>query len=156
VSFKVLFYFYNMEKQNYQNHIRYYPPHHFVFYPVLLVGLICSIFFAIKHPEATLEWAFISILLVIIGWLSFMLRQHYALTTQDRIVRLEVRFRYFTITGQRFELLEKNLSLGQILSLRFASDGELPDLVKRAIAENLSPNDIKQAIQDWQGDYMRV
>ena len=85
-----------------------------------------------------------------------MLRQHYALTTQDRIVRLEVRFRYFTLTGQRFEPLEKNLSLGQILALRFASDGEFPELVKRAIAENLSPDDIKRAVKEWQGDYMRV
>lgn len=145
-----------METQNYKNHIRYYPPHHFVFYPVLLVGIIASITFAVKHPEASWEWAFITILLVLIGWLSFMLRQHYALTTQDRIVRLEVRFRYFTLTGQRFEPLEKNLSLGQILALRFASDGELPDLVKRAIAENLPADDIKRAVKEWQGDYMRV
>lgn len=145
-----------MKKQNYQNHIRYYPPHHFVFYPVLLVGIICGIFFAIKHPDASWEWIFITLLLLLIGWLGFMLRQHYALTTQDRIVRLEVRFRYFTITGQRFELLEKNLSLGQILALRFASDGELPDLVKRAVAENLPPDQIKRAVVDWQGDYMRV
>ncbi|WPQ63480.1 DUF6526 family protein [Chitinophaga sancti] len=145
-----------MKKQNYQNHIRYYPPHHFVFYPVLLVGIICSIFFAIKHPDASWEWIFITLLLLLIGWLGFMLRQHYALTTQDRIVRLEVRFRYFTLTGQRFELLEKNLSLGQILALRFASDGELPDLVKRAVAENLPPDQIKRAVVDWQGDYMRV
>jgi len=145
-----------MKKQNYQNHIRYYPPHHFVFYPVLLVGIICSIFFAIKHPDASWEWIFITLLLLLIGWLGFMLRQHYALTTQDRIVRLEVRFRYFILTGQRFELLEKNLSLGQILALRFASDGELPDLVKRAVAENLPPDQIKRAVVDWQGDYMRV
>lgn len=145
-----------MEKQNYQNHIRYYPPHHFVFYPVILVGLISSIIFAVKHPDSVMEWTFIAILLLIIGWLAFMLRQHYALTTQDRIVRLEVRFRYFAITGQRFELLERNLSLGQILALRFASDGELVDLVKRAIAEHLSPDDIKRSVKDWQGDYMRV
>lgn len=145
-----------METQNYKNHVRYYPPHHFVFYPVLLVGIILSILFAVKHPDASLEWSFMAILLVIIGWLSYMLRQHYALTTQDRIVRLEVRFRYFTLTGQRFELLEKNLSLGQILALRFASDGELPELVKKAIAENLTPDQIKRAVKEWQGDYMRV
>jgi hypothetical protein len=145
-----------METQNYKNHIRYYPPHHFVFYPVLLAGIIASITFAFRHPDAAWEWVFITILLLIIGWLGFMLRQHYALTTQDRIVRLEVRFRYFTLTGQRFEPLEKNLSLGQILALRFASDGEFPELVKRAIAENLSPDDIKRAVKEWQGDYMRV
>jgi hypothetical protein len=85
-----------------------------------------------------------------------MMRQHYGLINQDRIVRMEVRFRYYTLTGQRFELLEPRLSLGQILALRFASDKELVKLVKRAMDERLTPDQIKRAVVDWQGDYMRV
>jgi len=85
-----------------------------------------------------------------------MLRQHYALGNQNRIVRLEMRLRYYQLTQKRFEPLEQQLSFSQIAALRFASDEELPDLVLRAVNESLSPNDIKKAIKNWTPDYMRV
>ncbi len=85
-----------------------------------------------------------------------MLRQHYALTLQNKIVRTELRYRYFVITGTRLEVFEKDLSEGQLFALRFASDEELPSMVQRAIAENLSPNAIKKAIVNWYPDHHRV
>ena len=85
-----------------------------------------------------------------------MLRQHYALTLQNRIVRLELRYRYFALTNERLELLENNLTDDQFFALRFAPDEELPALVKRATAENLSGTAIKKSIQNWKGDYNRV
>ncbi|UYQ94314.1 DUF6526 family protein [Chitinophaga horti] len=143
-----------MQAQHFKNHVRYYPPHHFVFYPVVLAGIVLSIIAYTR--QGALEWLFVCLLFVLAGWLGFMMRQHYALTLQDRIVRQEVRFRYYTLTQTRFEILEPQLSLPQILALRFASDLELPALVTRAIKERMSPTDIKKAIKDWQGDYMRV
>lgn len=143
-----------MQQQQYSNHVRFYPPHHFVFYPVVLAGTTFAVFRYFR--EGKLEWLFVAALFIICGWLSFMLRQHYALTLQDRIVRQEVRFRYYTLTQTRFEVLEPQLSLSQVLALRFASDLELPGLVSRAIAEKLSADEIKKAIKQWQGDYMRV
>jgi hypothetical protein len=145
-----------MQKQNFQNHIRYYAPHHFILLPLILAGLIISLLFAVKHQTDAAAWYGIAAVFLLLGYTSVMLRQHYALTVQDRIVRLEVRFRYFTLTGQRFEPLEQQLSLGQILALRFAADAELPGLIQRAITEQLTPKAIKQSIADWQGDYMRV
>jgi len=85
-----------------------------------------------------------------------MLRQHYALGNQNRIVRLEMRLRYYQLTQKRFEPLEQQLSFNQIAALRFASDEELIELIRRAINESLSPKDIKKAIQNWTPDYMRV
>ena len=85
-----------------------------------------------------------------------MLRQHYALDNQNRIVRLEMRLRYFQLTGKRFEPLEQQLSFGQIAALRFASDEELLPLTDRTLKENLSAKQIKQSVTNWQGDYMRV
>lgn len=143
-----------MKKQTYSNHIRYYTLHHFIFYPVMLIGLIVSVSYYFKQHDNI--WLFIAALFIISAWLSFMLRQHYALTIQNRLIRQEVRFRYYTLTGQRFEIFEDRLSLGQLLALRFASDEELPELVKRTLAENLSPEIIKRSITHWQGDYMRV
>lgn len=91
-----------------------------------------------------------------IGWLSFMTRQHYALGNQDRIVRLEMRLRYFQLTGEPFNSKEAKLSLAQIAALRFASDAELIALIERSIRENLSAKDIKESIQAWLPDHMRL
>ena len=145
-----------MQQQNYKNHIRYYTPHHFVFYPVMLVAIIASATCIFKYPDRSCEWIAITVLFVAITWLSFMLRQHYALNNQNRIVRLEMRFRYYALTHQRLELLEHQLSFGQIAALRFASDAELPALVLLAINEKLSPKAIKESIKNWQPDYMRA
>jgi hypothetical protein len=85
-----------------------------------------------------------------------MLRQHYALGNQNRIVRLELRVRYFELTGKRLEPLESRLNFKQLAALRFASDNELPALTDRAIGENLSATQIKKSIQHWLPDNMRV
>ena len=85
-----------------------------------------------------------------------MTRQHYALTLQNRVVRMEMRLRYFELTGLRLEPLEEQLTTGQLAALRFASDEELPDLMQRAMNEKLTPKQIKMSIRKWIPDYMRV
>lgn len=145
-----------MEKQNYKNHIRYYTAHHFVFYPLMLLLLGACIYGIIRSQEQQLLWFVITGLVVITGWLSYMVRQHYSLTNQNRIARLELRLRYYQLTHKRLELIEEQLTLSHILALRFASDEELEALVQKAIAEKLSPDAIKQSIKTWVGDYMRV
>ena len=142
--------------QNYKNHVRYYIAHHFIFYPLLCVLIGFSIKNAVTDERNSTLWVFIAVGFFMSGWLSFMLRQHYALGLQNRIVVLEMRFRYFLLTQKRFELLEERLSFGQIAALRFASDAELPSLVQRALDENLSPDAIKQAIVNWAPDHKRV
>ena len=145
-----------MKKQNLENHIRFYPPHHFVFYPVTLILLGISIYFASTCEDQRAIWIFIAALIALIIWVAFMLRQHYSLILQNRIVRLELRYRYFTLTSQRLELLENNLNDSQLFALRFAPDEELVDLIQRTISENLSGTQIKRSIKNWKGDYNRV
>ena len=142
--------------QNYDNHIRYYPAHHFIFYPLILTGLAISAFKALNSVSEALLWWVLAAVFLLIGWLSYMVRQHYALILQNRVVILEMRFRYYVLTQQRLDLLEKELSFGQIAALRFASDAELPELLRRALNEKLSPDEIKKAIQTWKPDYSRV
>lgn len=143
-----------MKKQGYSNHVRYYPPHHFVFYPIALAMLAIAIRFAIKEND--MVWWMISALIVLVGWLSFMVRQHYALTLQNRMVRLEMRYRYYRLTQKAFEPVELQLSFGQIAALRFASDEELPALVEKTLVAKLSPGAIKKSIKKWLPDHMRV
>jgi hypothetical protein len=145
-----------MQTQNYKNHASYYAPHHFVFYPLVLILLVIAGRGIVKDEANACLWAAVGALSLLLGWLSFMMRQHYSLTGQNRMVRMEMRFRYYVLTGQRFEPLEQQLSFRQVAALRFASDEELPALVKRALAERLSPDDIKKSIKNWLVDDMRV
>ena len=145
-----------MATQNYKNHIRFYPPHHFIFYPIVLALLVSAIYYAITDQSNQKLWIFISILIFVIGYLAFMLRQHYALVLQNRIVRLELRYRYFVITGTRFEPMELLLKDSQLFALRFASDAELPKLVQQAVAEKMKSTVIKKSIIEWLPDNHRV
>jgi hypothetical protein len=67
-----------------------------------------------------------------------------------------MRNRYFHLTGKTFDEKERELKLGQIIALRFASDAELLNLMNRAIAEKITAKEIKQQIKNWKGDYLRV
>ncbi|GAB3507661.1 DUF6526 family protein [Emticicia fontis] len=145
-----------MAEQNYKNHVRYYIPHHFIFYPVVLILIGVCIYFSTKYEDQQPIWVVLAIILLLIAWLSYMLRQHYALMNQDRIVRLELRFRYYLLTNKRLEHIEPRLSLTQLLALRFASDEELAELIEETAAINLSAKEIKQSIKKWTPDYMRV
>lgn len=146
-----------MKAQNYKNHVRYYTPHHFIFYPVAAVLVFTAGYKAIKaEGDFQAVWLFITAILALIIWLSFMLRQHYSLTLQNRLVRLEMRHKYSMLTGKDFEPLEAKLSFGQIAALRFAPDEELVPLVMRAVKENLSSTAIKASIINWKADEMRV
>ena len=145
-----------MAVQDYKNHIRFYPPHHFIFYPVVMILLGSSIYYTINDLANQKIWMFISVLIFVIAWLAFMVRQHYALVLQNRIVRAELRYRYFVITGTRFEPMERLLEDGQLFALRFAPDEELPNLVQRAVAEKMSGDAIKKAIVNWYPDNHRV
>jgi len=145
-----------MKVQQYENHKQYYPAHHFVFYPVILALLGTAIWFGVNREDERPIWFFLAALVAVTGWLSFMLRQHYAVTLQNRIVLMELRYRYFSITQQQFEPLEAALSKGQLFALRFASDEELPALAERALKERLTGTEIKKAIVNWRADWMRV
>ncbi|MCM0667599.1 DUF6526 family protein [Flavobacterium tyrosinilyticum] len=144
-----------MKIQTYYNHIRFYTPHHFIYYPILILFLATSIYLAVT-TEDHLIWIFISVAFVFLFALAYMLRQHYALTLQNRIVRLEMRYRYFTLTGKRFEEFEYKLTDDQIFALRFAPDNELVPLVEDTLKNSLTGDAIKKAIVHWKADYHRV
>jgi hypothetical protein len=144
-----------MKKQSFKNHIRYYTPHHFIYYPIIMTLLAFSVYFVFTS-EDQLIWTFISAIFIALFFLAFMMRQHYALTLQNRIVRLELRYRYFSLTGKRLENFEHRLNDDQLFALRFAPDDELKELIERTLFQNLSGTEIKKEIQHWKGDYSRV
>lgn len=145
-----------MEKQNYDNHRFYYIPHHIVFYSLITILFTACVYGMSHTNENHLIWAILIGVVIMLGFLSFMLRQHYSLGNQNRIARAELRLRYFILTHKKFEENEQLLSPSQLLALRFSSDEELVELTRRAIDEKLTPDQIKSSIKNWTGDYMRV
>ncbi len=145
-----------MKKQQYKNHSKYYYPHHFIFYPVVIALIVSGAMHAFDNSESSLEWMAITAVFVLLAWLSFMMRQHYSLTNQNRIIRLEMRLRYYQLTQKRLEEIEPRLTFSQLAALRFAPDEELPGLIEKTLDNNLSANEIKKSIKNWLPDFMRV
>lgn len=142
-----------MENQNLKNHSRLVFGYHQLGLLSALAAFIWSIINTTKNLNSTnLLLNLFSFSFVII---AFYVR-HFSTGNQDRIIRMEMRYRYHLLTGIRFETFEKDLSIKQIVALRFAGDDELETLIKRTISEKLSPKDIKSAIKNWQGDYQRI
>ncbi|NML59479.1 DUF6526 family protein [Chryseobacterium cheonjiense] len=145
-----------MESQNYKNHRKFYAPHHFVFLPLLIVLDGFGIYKAFNDEENQLSWILFSTVVFLIFHLAIMLRQHYALGLQNRIVRLEFKQRYFEIFGLRSDEVEEKLSFGQIAALRFAYDEEFKVFLEKALKENMTGDQIKKSINTWRADHHRI
>lgn len=145
-----------MKEQNFKNHARYSKFHHFLITPLsaLYFGwTLAKMDFATKDSSLESMYFFLGAFLIL---LLPNLARVYALKLQNRIILNEMRNRYFHLTGSTFEEKEKNLKLGQIIALRFASDEEILPLLDKAIAEKLPAKEIKMQIKNWRGDYIRV
>lgn len=144
-----------MQNQNYQNHRKFYAPHHFVYLPLLGFLLGLGVYKMINENDQ-LSWILFSIVIFLLIYLAFMVRQHYALGNQNRIIRLEFKQRYFEIFNKRSDEIAKKLNFGQIAALRFAYDDEFKMLLNRALNENISGDEIKKSIKEWRADHHRV
>ena len=148
------------EPQTFANHTRFDPVFHFFLLPVFGLVLILSIIHLVAHlTEGGLRNQFHSVGLVLLATALlaavFKIRL-YSLKVQDRVIRLEERMRLTSLLPEPLRSSIPDLTVPQLVALRFASDGELPRLAERALSEKMSPADIKKAIQTWRPDYCRV
>lgn len=93
----------------------------------------------------------------IAGALIAVCARTYATKLQDRIIRTEMRIRMRDVLNPDLaKRAETELTVGQLIALRFASDAELAGLTTKAMDDKLAKADIKKLVTDWQGDYHRV
>ncbi|TMU86991.1 hypothetical protein FGG79_02290 [Bacillus sp. BHET2] len=142
-----------MKQQNYENHSKIDPAFHVGIALLSLITLILTITFFVKNVGEETLISFLVLFIVLTMILIGVKLRTYALQVQDRVIRTEENFRYYRLTG---DSLASALSLKQIIALRFAPDEEFPALVERTLSENLSPTDIKKAVQNWRADHHRV
>ena len=137
-------------EQNYANHT-YRPTSFLIAALCALIGFVAMVIAAFRQPGYITAGLVVLAIAVIC---TVIMVRSYALKLQNRIIRLEMQTRL-----ARLGLMDANfarLAMPQIIALRFASDAELPALMPRALAENLSSDQIKQAVTNWQGDFLRT
>lgn len=83
--------------------------------------------------------------------------RRFALGVQDRVIRLEERLRLERLLPDDLKGRIGELTTDQLIGLRFASDAEVPGLVRRILAGELADRKaIKQAVGNWRADHQRV
>jgi hypothetical protein len=79
------------------------------------------------------------------------------LRVQDRLIRLEMRLRLREHLPADLAARAAHLRVKQLVALRFASDAELPELVRDVVDGKIThPKDIKLKIRQWQADHLRA
>jgi hypothetical protein len=139
--------------QSFANHTRWDPLYHFFVLPVFFLSVVGAIIHFVRHSGLHSGWLF---LLSVAATVAVLKARFYAVRVQDRIIRLEERLRLATVLPDSLRGRIMELTEGQLIALRFASDGEVMGLVERALSEKLSRSDIKKAIHTWRPDYWRV
>ena len=144
-----------MSTQSYANHKQVVPLFHMVLLPLIVAALIgaCVNLYQSLGDHQRLYSASLIVAILIAMLMLFSFTRIFALKAQDRAIRAEENLRHFALTGK---LLDPELSIQQIIALRFASDTEFVNLAHKAAREDLSPDAIKRAVQHWRADTYRV
>jgi hypothetical protein len=143
-------------EQSFKNHARLDPAMHFFVFPVMIFNFFFSIYFTIHYwpyeRAMHLWWIVVSMALLV---LTTKCRVN-DLKLQDRIIRLEERLRLASLLPEEDAAHAEELTIPQLVALRFASDIEVPALVRKTLTQNLEPKAIKQSIDNWRPDHHRV
>jgi hypothetical protein len=144
------------QPQNFKNHTRFDPLFHYFVLPMLLLNLVFAIYATIHawpgFMHTHLWWIAMSVVFLGMAQLS----RSSALRAQNRIIRLEEQLRLADLVDEdRLDLVDR-VTMPQYIALRFASDAEVSDLAARAVAEGMTPKQIKEAIVTWRPDHDRV
>jgi len=140
--------------QSYKKHTRILPGFHYFVLPVLFLNVLIEIRRLWLDPTAHFAWETV-VAAALLG-LAFLSRVQ-ALSVQDRVIRLEMRLRLRGVLPPDLQPTIGQLKHRQLVALRFASDSELPELIREVVAGKLAtPKDIKMRIKDWQADWLRA
>jgi hypothetical protein len=140
--------------QNFENHARIVPAYHFVAFPLLAINF----FYALYQTVTDFSWGGLVGLGVAVALiLVFFVARVMALTVQDRVIRLEERMRMRELLPADLQPRIMDFTPKQLVALRFASDGELPELARRVLDERIEDQKaIKKMIASWRADHLRA
>jgi hypothetical protein len=141
-------------EQTYKTHVRWFPPFHFFVLPVLLINVFVSGWLLYRTPSRLGLW---ELIVAAALFMTALTARVMTLAVQDRVIRLEMRLRMREILPADMHPRIPEITRQQYVGLRFASDAELPALVRKVLAGELkTTSEIKKQIAQWQGDYLRA
>jgi hypothetical protein len=141
-------------EQNYKNHGRNFPLFHFFVLPILAANFLNVLRHVWLTPSLSTAWAAV-VAFALIG-LALACRAM-AVTVQDRVIRLEMQLRLQRVLPPELQPRIASLGRGQFVALRFASDEELPALVRDVTDGRLqTAKEIKLRVKNWQPDWLRA
>jgi len=140
--------------QTYANHARFVPLYHFVAFGILVLYLVWTVIELVRHPSVGAGFqVLLGVALLLLAWYARV----FALTVQDRVIRLEERLRLAHLLPEDLRARAGELTPGQLIGLRFASDEEVPELVRWVLEEGIRDRQaIKKRIRQWRPDQLRV
>jgi hypothetical protein len=144
------------EPQNLKNHARFDPIWHFFIGPLLLLNIVLAVVYLIRHWPFHVHLSVWVILMSVVVFMAVGKARGHSMVVQDRVIRLEEQLRMKALLGADEYARAQALTVSQLIGLRFASDAELPGLVKKTLEQNLTQKQIKESIVNWRPDYLRV
>ena len=146
----------NEQTQSFANHRRFYPLYHYFALPILYANIVMTLVYAYRHP-GTIKWNIWQIIMSLALVIAVVALRSSTIIVQNRVIRLEQRLRLAALLPERLRARVPELSVSQLVGLRFASESELPSLVERCLSGDLkSGEDVKRAITTWQPDFLRA
>ena len=144
----------NPYAQSAEKHARIIPMYHGVAGFLLTVNVLWTLYQAVMH----FSWgALISFGTAVALILVYFYARLMALTVQDRVIRLEERLRLERLLPADLKARIPEFDIDQLVSLRFASDAELPDLARKVLDERLTDRKaVKKMIKTWRPDFLRA
>ena len=140
--------------QSFANHARVVPGYHYVTSGLLLLLLVWAGWRLATEP--TVDRLMLLLLMLVVTLVGFYART-FALTVQDRIIRLEMHLRLARLLPADLQARIADLTPKQLVALRFASDAELAELVRVVLADGVTdPRAIKKMVRNWRPDYLRA
>jgi len=139
--------------QSFENHAKVVPAYHYFTFGLIAVNLLWNLYRTVVDASAG---QFMALTVAIALLMVFFFARIFALTVQDRVIRLEMHLRLASLAPDLSGRL-REFTMNQLCSLRFASDAELPELARMVLAEKLDDRKaIKKQIRNWQADHVRV
>jgi len=144
-----------MAEQSYGNHVKWVPTFHFYVAPVMLLNFGWSVYRLIHN---WFSWDALVGVLVALALLIFIFNARlFALRVQDRVIRMEERQRMSQLLPGDLQARIVEFTPAQLVALRFASDGELPELARKVLTDKIKDQKaIKLMVKDWRADYLRA
>lgn len=140
--------------QNFANHTKFVPLYHYIGVPMFVALLVWNVKQVINTPNMATA---IGLLTALLFGVLFALTRLFPLKVQDRLIRLEEHLRLMRVLPADLQPRIGELSVDQLVALRFASDAELPELVRRVLDQKItSRKAVKSEIKKWRPDMFRV